>query len=174
MKPLITSAAKFAEYAHAGQVRRYTNDPYFTHVEAVAKLTMQARGATSEMVAAAYLHDVVEDTSIRLDQIERKYGALVAAYVGALTEKKWPEPRPNRAYRVAYERDRLALTSPGVQTIKLADLIDNSATIVDHDPAFARVYLREKLALLGVLTSGDQGLWERAMDQVTEGLKRCG
>jgi hypothetical protein len=59
-------------------------------------------------------------------------------------------------------------SSSRAQTIKLADLIDNTKTIVARDPKFAKVYLREKIALLHVLTKGDPTLMKIAVEQ-TEG-----
>lgn len=60
---LIADAAAFAAQAHAGQVRKYTGEPYIRHPEAVAKL-VQASGGDTAMVAAAWLHDTVEDTAV--------------------------------------------------------------------------------------------------------------
>ena len=54
------------------------------------------------------------------------------------------------------------------QTIKLADIIDNTCTIEWYDPEFAKVYLAEKLELLEVLKAGNSKLWDMANDQVKE------
>lgn len=176
MKPLVTSASIFAAYAHTGQTRKYTGEPYFQHVEAVAKMVMMTRNATPEMIAAAYLHDVVEDTGTTYADVLNKYGDPVADYVWRLTATVWPGPfeaRPNRAFRMAHERRRLADSPAEVQTIKLADIIDNTATIVQYDPSFAPLYLREKLELLAVMTKGDADLYERAFAQITGEMKKC-
>jgi len=66
------------------------------------------------------------------------------------------------------DRQRLADSSREVQTIKVADLIDNTPSIVQHDPDFARVYLREKRDLLNVLTLADQDLVDRAWTVLRE------
>ena len=66
------------------------------------------------------------------------------------------------------DRQRLAESSREVQTIKVADLIDNTPSIVQHDPDFARVYLREKRDLLNVLTLADQDLVDRAWTVLRE------
>lgn len=66
------------------------------------------------------------------------------------------------------DRQRLAESSREVQTIKVADLIDNTPSIVQHDPDFARVYLREKRDLLNVLTLADQDLVDRAWTLLRE------
>src|SRR5690606_3806810 len=61
MSNLISYAHLFAAEAHLSQVRKYTNEPYILHPRAVAALARSAARCTEEMIAAAYLHDVVED-----------------------------------------------------------------------------------------------------------------
>lgn len=60
------------------------------------------------------------------------------------------------------------------KTIKLADIISNSKSILEHDWEFARVYLKEKMALLRVLEDGDVRLWEEAYEIVQNGLEQLG
>jgi hypothetical protein len=72
----------------------------------------------------------------------------------------------NRAQRKAAGRARLAAAPDWVQTIKCADLISNTASIVQHDPAFAVVYIEEKRLLLDVMTRADQRLLALARGQV--------
>lgn len=73
--------------------------------------------------------------------------------------------------RKAIDREHTAKASPAAKTIKLADLIDNTRSIVKYDPSFAEVYLREKAELLKVLTDGDQTLWSMAKDILDRHLK---
>ena len=113
------------------------------------------------MVAAALLHDVVEDTDVSLEDISIKFGPDIADLVSDLTDVSKPEDG-NRATRKALDRAHTARASAAAKTIKLADLISNSRSIVEFDPHFAKVYLKEKALLLGVLTDGDQILWKKA------------
>lgn len=154
----------FALSAHAavGQKRKYTGEPYIVHPVEVASIVQSTPGATDEMIDAAYLHDVVEDTEIGIDLILYEFGPTVAEYVHLLTDPPKAEGGPNRKERKARDRARLADAPAEVQTIKLADLISNSSTIVQHDPKFAKVYLEEKRLLLEVLTKGDPELHKRA------------
>jgi len=62
----------------------------------------------------------------------------------------------------------LSTASPEAQTVKLADLISNTRSIVEHDPVFAKVYMREKLLLLDVLHRGNKLLFDRAMKLVED------
>lgn len=140
-------ALAFARQAHAGQVRKYTGEPYINHCEAVAELVRSVPGHTPEMVAAALLHDTIEDTGTTRDQIAAEFGEVVAALVMELTDQI-PKSSGNRATRKRLEAERLATVSLAAKNIKLADLIDNSRTIVPRDPGFARVYLKEKARIL--------------------------
>ena len=162
---LVIGAAIFAEAAHAavGQKRKYTNEPYIVHPIAVAGLVSEV-GGTPEMIAAAYLHDVVEDTQVKLPLILSLFGGVVAGYVEGLTHQFTSEafPHMNRAARKQKEKENLALQSNEVKTIKLADLIDNSSSIMQYDPGFAKVYLKEKEELLEVLVGGSPELLARA------------
>ena len=157
-------AYTFAMAAHeaVGQVRKYTGEPYIVHPVEVASIVKAVPGATEEMIAAAYLHDVVEDTQVGIDTIIHLFGPVVADYVHQLTDPPKVEGGPNRKARKALDRQRLADAPAEVQTIKLADLISNTSTIVQFDPSFAKVYLEEKRLLLEVMTKGDAGLHERA------------
>ncbi len=171
-KPLgiAESAYHFALAAHEAvrQKRKYTGDPYISHPVRVAKL-VRSVSHTPEMVAAAYLHDVVEDTGVSLLTIQDVFGDDVAYYVGLLIDMK--NPNLNRKARKTLDRSRLARAEQEVQTIKLADLIDNTESIVAHDPGFAVVYLREKRSLLEVMTKGDETLNEMAWTLLEQGEK---
>jgi (p)ppGpp synthase/HD superfamily hydrolase len=135
MSALITRARKFATEAHASidQRRKYTGEPYIVHPLAVAEL-VNSVPHTDEMVAAALLHDVVEDTPVTSEEIHAEFGPVVGALVDWLTDVSRPH------------------------------LIDNTLTIAKHDPGFWPVYRREKLALLEVLKEGDPVLYRRAKD----------
>ena len=150
--------------AHGDQKRKYTNDPYIVHPIAVAEL-VKTVPHTDEMVAAALLHDVVEDTPVTIEDIENKFGSKVAELVGWLTDVSRPEDG-NRKTRKAIDRDHSARAPADAQTIKVADLIHNTQSIEKHDPHFYKVYKEEKIKLLSVLTEADQTLVRIAQQQV--------
>lgn len=158
----IWTAEVFATAAHAAidQRRKYTNAPYIMHPEAVAGLVESVGSCTVEMICAAWLHDVLEDTKVQTSDIDRFFGGEIGTMVYRLTDVG--HEAGNRAKRKAIDRQRLSESSAAVQTIKVADLIDNTSTIVKFDPEFAKVYLREKRELLDVLQDADKGLWSAA------------
>lgn len=155
-------AARFAMDAHRGQVRKYTGEPYHKHLAEVAGF-VAAVSQSQAVVAAAWLHDVLEDTATSYEAIRRAFGTEVASLVSQVTDVSRPEDG-NRAKRKAVDRCHLAGSSPAGATIKLADLISNSTSIVVHDRAFASVYLGEKAALLDVLGHGDPSLMALARE----------
>ena len=159
---IIEKARVFATAAHyaAGNVRKYTGEPYINHSIAVV-LLVAGVPHTPEMIAAAWLHDTVEDTGVSIQLIEREFGDKIADLVYWLTDKSTHEDG-NRAARKAIDRLHIAQASPAAKTIKLADLLDNTASIIERDPDFAKVYMAEKAELLKVLTEGDKTLWDRA------------
>lgn len=160
-------AKQFATNAHAGQVRKYTGDPYIIHPEAVADLVRSVVDHTEEMLAAAWLHDVVEDTATTIEEVELEFGHEVAILVGHLSDISKPTDG-NRSVRKSIDLAHTAKATPDAKTIKLADLINNSGSIVAHDPKFAKVYLREKALLLEVLIEGDRSLFVDAQRIVKE------
>ena len=158
---LIDFAYEYAKEAHGEQKRKYTGEPYIEHPVEVAKLVMQAN-PDCEMVCAALLHDVIEDTDKTYEDI-RDSGFMfgVADLVLELTDISKPEDG-NRAARKKLDREHLAKASERAKTIKLADLISNSKSISEHDPRFAEVYMHEKKMLLPHLKEGDAGLFKKA------------
>lgn len=162
-------ARAFARAAHSGQLRKYTKLPYVTHCAAVADIVREVPGCTEEMIAAAWLHDTVEDCGTRIEELFVEFGQEVANLVYWLTDVSKPFDG-NRAFRKELDRKHLSKAPAQAQTVKIADLIDNTNSIVQYDPDFAKVYLKEKLALLDVLTEGDEILWMRAYKLAKESL----
>lgn len=165
-RDLAYRAMIFARKVHATQRRKYTNNPYTDHLAEVAGIAMSVgwHNATIHpdvMMATAWLHDCREDQGITGEEIESRFGMAVAVGVALLSDFE----KGNRADRKAAGRVRLASAPGWVQTIKCADLISNTSSIVQHDPKFATVYLEEKRLLLDVMTKADPRLLEIAREQ---------
>lgn len=160
-EPMIERAAAFAYAAHAaiGQKRKYSGAPYFEHPERVAHLVRVAALGTPEMIAAAYLHDVVEDIGVTQEDINFCFPRSVAMLVDWMTDKTTLADG-NRAKRKAIERERWAGAPPAAQTIKLADAYDNARDILENDPDFTKVYIAEMRLLLPILDKGHERLRE--------------
>ena len=79
-----------------------------------------------------------------------------------LTDPPTVKGGPNRAERKRMTRERYAIAPAEAQTVKCADIISNTVSIVEHDPDFAVVYLSEVRALLDALDRADPTLLARA------------
>lgn len=172
MIDIVERARIFATAAHAavGQVRKYTNEPYIVHPAAVVEI-VRSVPHDDEMLAAAWLHDVVEDTKVSFGDIGDEFGSDVMDLVDELT----CPPRPvgtNRAEKLKTDLVWLYRASDRAQTIKLADIIENTASVYERDPRFAVTYLREKDAQLSVLVGGNPDLLQRADVQIGNLLGR--
>jgi hypothetical protein len=172
MQELPKRARDFAVAVH-GKIdhrRKYTNEPYDVHLKDVARMVGEVTD-DPEVLAAAWLHDTLEDTPATYEDIEAEFGSRVATLVGELTDVSKPTDG-NREVRKAIDRDHLARASTDAKTVKLADLIDNCRDIVKHDPRFGRVFVSEAAALLDVLDGGHPTLLHRARKVVGESAKK--
>lgn len=117
---MINLAKEFAEKAHKGQHRKITNSPYINHPIRVAE-RLEGIGVSDELICAAYLHDVVEDTAFEIEDIKKKFGSHVASLVAAHTEdksKSWKE-------RKQHTIDTLKNADKEVTYLIVADRLDN-------------------------------------------------
>ena len=174
MTDLVKRASDYATRAHQriDHRRMYSKQPYHVHLEAVAT---QVATVTDdpETIAAAWLHDTVEDTPATLEDIEESFGAPVAELVEELTDISRPSDG-NRAKRKEIDRRHTAQASDRAKTVKLADLIDNCKDITQHDSRFARIYLSEMGRLLDVLKGGDARLHEQALEVHARSINKLG
>ncbi|WP_034945209.1 HD domain-containing protein [Erwinia oleae] len=170
MTSLEEKARRYATKAHAAldQRRKYTNESYIVHPAAVVELVRSVTDSEI-MLAAAWLHDTVEDTDTTQGDIENHFGSEVAALVGMLTNTHPPEAK-NRAARKVAHFQHTAQASADAQTIKLADIIDNTCSIIEFDARFARVYLVEKRVQIALLPDGNRELWQRASVIIEQGI----
>lgn len=166
----------FTKYAHASQKRKYTEAPYWHHPLSVAQIILLNVPdlGWAFLAEIALLHDVLEDTRITVEEMADflLYGAgysqneteHICTGVLALTDKYTGDscPELNRDKRKILETFRLQSIHEVYKTVKCADLIDNTASIVEHDPGFAKVYLKEKEQVLAAMTGADSRILKMA------------
>lgn len=163
-----------AKVYHTGQVRKYTEEPYHTHLLAVAMITdlycSEYNTETKDLfIACAILHDVLEDCSNvserDIKRTLRKSGfaffdrmcisSAVKDLTNTFTKEAYPEL--SREIRKALEANKWSdvyfsrifsrhKTMPMI--VKCADILHNVHNIVDKDPEFAKVYLYEKMKMV--------------------------
>jgi len=141
----ILEAARAAELAHRGQVRRSGED-YVTHPVAVA-LTVAELGLDAATVAAALLHDAVEDTGMSLEHVRAEFGDVVARVVDGVTKLDRLEFDSKEAQQAATIRKMfLAMaTDWRVLLIKLADRLHNMRTVAVMPEVAQRATAQETL-----------------------------
>ena len=120
------AALEKARAAHAGQVRNGSGGmPYIEHPITVAAL-LDEHGYGEEVLAAALLHDVVEDSETTLSELHELFGGEVAGLVGALTDDESIESYRERK---AEHRERVAAAATGAHAIYGADKLTNVTTL---------------------------------------------
>ncbi len=135
---MVFRAVKFVAEAHEGHYRKGTNIPYISHLMNVMKILCE-NDCETELIVAGILHDVVEDTTVTIDVVERKFGKRVAAIVkdasepekvqkGASWNVSWKE-RKQRSIEYLRTTDNLDKL-----LVSASDKLDNARAILkDYD-----------------------------------------
>ncbi len=150
---IMIRAAMFAADAHRNQMRKYHAAPYIVHPARVAS-TLMTKGATPDLVAAAWLHDVVEDCGVDLSVIEDKFNARVKYYVWAMTNPSKQCIDKSRAERKQIDKLHWTrITSSAAQWLKAEDRLDNLRDAWAAPQEWREQYAKESEALIHVLTN---------------------
>jgi (p)ppGpp synthase/HD superfamily hydrolase len=157
---VIIKAAQIAAKAHEGQFRKYGRipQPYMVHPIRVAGLVATHLMATEQMVAAAFLHDVLEDTSYTEAHLQKHFDSKIVYLVRSLTNPSKQFKDKPRAERKAMDRAHLRDMPWEVRLIKLADRLDNIADMngsIDTPKDFDTLYRSETVELYKVLAGTD-------------------
>ena len=126
---LVTRAFRVAAAAHEGQQRR-SGEPFITHPVGVAMICVELR-LDEETIAAALLHDVVEDTNVSLDTIREDFGAEIAVLVDGVTKLTRVQFQTREQAEAENYRKMVVAMAEDVRVIliKLADRLHNLRTI---------------------------------------------
>lgn len=166
---VIRQACEVAQQAHAGQFR-VSGGPYFQHSLAVANILVDVR-MDYESVAAAILHDVVEDTSITLEDVREQFGNSIAMLVDGVTkmmviqsfkglDDASKNERKEQAQAESLRKMLLAMVEDvRVVLIKLADRIHNMRTLAALPEAKQKRIARETLDIYAPLANR-LGMWQ--------------
>ena len=127
---LVDQAIRFAVDAHAGTERRGKGFPYVIHVlESMAIIATMTHDP--ELLAAAALHDTVEDTDVTIDEIRKRFGSRVADIVQAETDIQVAEEGHRKTWRMRKQEaiDRIAAASLDGKMVALGDKLSNMRAI---------------------------------------------
>lgn len=172
MHEILQTVEAFTDRAHGDQMRKYApQDRYIVHPMRVMRLC-EAYTQSLPVLAAAILHDVLEDTDVTKSELSAFLSNIMPArdaertlqLVVELTDVYVKENYPewNRRKRKAAELKRIVQNSPDAQTIKYADILDNCQGMSEQETDFAPVFLRECRQLLKSMEKGNPELKARA------------
>jgi guanosine-3',5'-bis(diphosphate) 3'-pyrophosphohydrolase len=154
MSERVEKAMAFAAERHGSQM--YGRDPYTRHLSDVAHVLRRfGHGDDENLVASAWLHDVVEDTATTVEEVAAEFGREVADMVFAVTN----EPGKNRAERHAKTYPKIAGLNR-VTTLKLADRIANTEESIRSNSSLFGMYQKEWAGFREYLIrAGDRRMW---------------
>lgn len=159
---IILRSFNFAKASHSRQQRKYTCEPYIVHPVSVARLVGEIC-RDPLLLSACMLHDVLEDTDVKAAELRARFGFEVSEIVESVSDVSRAEDG-NRKVRKQKDLSHLKQSGPMAQTLKLADLADNSLTIDIYDRKFAAVFNREAVEIVRELTLADD-LLRRAVGE---------
>lgn len=166
---LIERAYYKAEAAHAGQYRK-SGEPYFTHCVAVASILADMK-LDAEAIAAALMHDIIEDTPVTVEELRDEFGTTIARLVDGVTKLKnlpIPTEKDNTGKRsssvnreLEYIRKMLLTMGDDVRVvlIKLADRLHNMRTLGYMKPEKQKIIARETMDIFAPLANR-LGIWK--------------
>ena len=131
MMELVSEAIVFAAKAHDGMRRKKSQAPYILHPMEAAVI-VGTMTDDQDLIAAAALHDVVEDADITIAQIEQRFGKRVRELVGSETEDKRADLPPAETWRIRKEESLAVLKNTddmGVLMVWLGDKLANMRSI---------------------------------------------
>ena len=166
MTDIVVEAVDFARHFHEGQIRKHTNEPYILHPTRVAFMLAPLTNDQATL-AAAMLHDVLEDTAATEELLLETFGPRVTRYVVDISNLH----KGNRKTRKLLYREQLGKADIPVKSIKLADMLDNCPSIIKYDPDFAKVYMKEQKDQLPYLEDGFTSLYLKTRRMIHDYFK---
>lgn len=171
---MIDQAKQFATECHEGQRCKYIDEPYIAHPERVVEnyykyssyKTLSDKHFHRNAVCAAWLHDVVEDCNVHINEIYNMFPVSVGVFVEGLTHVFTKEAFPdlNRTERKRRENIRLSYMCDDIKLLKMCDRLDNVIGVGAGPEDFAELYKKETLDLLAHICVNDV---------LAEQIKKC-
>ena len=144
----LLQAASFAAQKHTGQKRKGSKgEPYINHPLEVANLLANVGGVKDyDVLIAALLHDTVEDSGVKPEEIGAMFGDTVSGYVQEVTDDKSLPKQERKQLQVEHAPH----LSHGAKLVKLGDKISNIADVTNNPPADWDVKRRQEYVEWGV------------------------
>lgn len=165
---IIERAEAVAKHKHEGQYRKGPNkEPYFVHPKRVAEIIKKYQPKNKHLIAAALLHDTVEDTDLTLKEIKAMFGVLIADLVEELTSD---EEKIKTQGKANYLKEKMSNMTKEALLIKLADRLDNVSDLTEMPKDFQIKYTKETKEILNELEKF--GLLSGVHGQIIRAIKR--
>jgi len=147
------TALNFAKEKHEGQSRKIKNQPYINHPISVAKILRENKTShkINELIAAAFLHDTLEDTNTTEHELEQLFGKLITSLVVELTTNEKEKEKLGKGKYLADKMSNESKMSNWALVIKLADRLDNVSDLKNTNEEFRKRYTKETHYILEVL-----------------------
>jgi GTP diphosphokinase / guanosine-3',5'-bis(diphosphate) 3'-diphosphatase len=178
---MLKRALKLAEKIHDGQFRKpkteppHNRDPYIIHPMRVALILLEEVGINSpELIAAALLHDVVEDSegSITIENLESEFGNEVANIVGLLSKPGYSKEVARHEQLAVYHKN-IAEAPEQIRTVKLADRLDNMReALLTNERKFQMKYLNETREIYLPLAASTGDFFHSAISDLCDRLEK--
>lgn len=157
---IIQRALRFASKAHEGQKRDFSGDAYITHpIDVVQIIVDEFKIADPEVIASAYLHDVIEDCNVTEEELIAKFNTFIADNVMMVSHTKEQDKIPY--YKNYYLADIATCAEIEPAIIKIADRIANTRDFIKAgktnyakkyfhkaDAIYARIYMEKNYPLI--------------------------
>jgi len=171
----------FADIAHGEQKRKYTGERYIVHPVRVMEICKTVTDDIPTLVGAL-LHDVFEDTTTTEAEVRKFLRELmteeeteeVILIIHELTDEfiKEKYPQWNREKRKKFEAERLGTITAKSQTIKYADVYDNTEDILAYDRKFSFTYVPEAMDMMTQMKRGNKTLRKKALEGIMVALEK--
>lgn len=160
-------AYNIAQEKHAYQHRKFSNEPYFNHPSRVADIVRRFT-KDEELIAAAYLHDVIEDTKTSVKEIDAVFGEKIARIVKELTSVKKEQVLIGKADYLLKKMNQM--TSDAL-LIKIADRLDNVSDFRFASEKFRNKYIKETYYILQNLKRPLKSEHKKLIQEIVTQLK---
>jgi (p)ppGpp synthase/HD superfamily hydrolase len=181
LPPVVESAIRFAARAHRKQMRKGCDLPYLVHPAAVATILERAGFGDENILAAAWLHDVVEDTAATLDDLAKEFPAEVVEMVDGMSEHKRDSDGNvySWEHRKAHHLEVMQTASLGTKKVMLADKLHNMISMsvdAEQEPNIWDRFTSSREALLDyyrnmIATTADDSELTELRDECQRVLK---
>jgi len=162
-KELIQKAKDFATAKHEGQLRKFGNKPYIIHPAGVAKI-VEDSGGTPEMIAAAWLHDVVEESGVSFVELREMFGDKVAGIVSELSNPS----DLDKSKKGQYLLSKMNTMSSDALTVKLSDRLNNVLDFSTARPSFVQKYAGETMFIINGLEETERPINQQQSKLLTD------